>query len=354
MATSASSIKAPADSEFVLDDGLDEEADDDVLAFQSERIKQEEAEELEKAAALTPQRPTREKPVPRAQTSVDTSASENAADSSSTPLPPVSPTSTNASDTQSAPLTTLAVLPFVDLEVTGLPVGSNRTHLEALLGTGALRSIRLGAMLGDTFGPSTLVVSREAAERVLSLREPVIRGKPVVITEVSAVQKVANVFADLTKRLPMNEISDAAERARASLELGAKDAQRRFEEMNEKYELSTKATAAAAAAASAAKQFDVAVGATKNATAVAEAASVAAKEVDENWRVTERAREVLNSALADERAAPAARMLLEAFEKEDDKPRRKEYTPTADRRNPDVVADSNEGSNPSPAQKLEF
>ncbi len=341
MTTPASAISAPPDTEFVLDDGLDEDADDDLLAFESERMKQAEAIEMAEAASLAPQRPSKENPIPRAPPATSTTKSDTPAQSdavietsegeSNGPTPSVQ---------MSKPL--IPRIGPVELEVIGMPVGCNRTHLEALVGTGTLRSIRLGAVNGDVYGPTVLVVTPEAADSVLALKEPVLRGKRVTIVERTAVKALTDAFA----QLPVAEWTAAAERARESFEQGARETQKRLDEINEKYELSVKASAAAAAAASAVKEWDEKVGASKSAAAVAEAATVAAKEVDENWRVSERAREAVNAALTDERTAPAARMLLGVVDTPESKGRRKEYTPSGERRNPDAEEEPN-GTTPT-------
>jgi len=361
---STAAFAAADDSEFVLDDGLDDgldnEMDADVLNFETLRNQQAEADETAAAAALTPQRPTSEKKIPRAQTPQTPSNVEGArANKGQKRIEELEEQEDDDEQQQQkkgnsimvpqvANMASIASMPIglsgngtAELEITGLPVGCNRTHLEALVGNDALKGIRLGGIEPnrEVYGPTKITVSIDAVERVLSLREPVVRGKPVVVVEMTAGKVFADTINDMRKHLPMKEINSAAEKFTAALEAGGEQ----LDELNRKYEITNKATEAAEAVSRVAKDLDEKVGASKGASAVAEAASVAAKEMDDSWRVTERAREALNAALTDDRTAPAARMFLGAIDSpkpEHSSGRRKDYLPSAERRNPDTSNDN--------------
>lgn len=320
-----SAVAPPADAEFVLDDDLDEDEDEDMLAFQSTR---EAANNAMDSADSTPTRPAPPAPI-RAKPP--------------TPLP--------SQPASSIPALTLALGPsaFIELEVTGLPIGCTRAHLEALVGANSLRAIRLGATLPNSiYGPSTLVVPPDAAARVLALSNPVVLGTPVHITEKTLATRLAGATASARaalatagEHLPLAQLAEAAGNVRDAFEVAATDTRVRLEELDRRYELSEKGAAVAAAAAAAARSLDDAVGASRGASAVADAASVVAREVDENWRVSERARLAANAALEDERTAPAARILLGAVATPDPSNKsRKTYTPSAERRNPEVPVDA--------------
>lgn len=314
----ASTVEPPADAEFVLDDGLDEDDDEDMLAFQSTREAESEQEAMPKPA-----------PIGRASTP-------------KAPAPPKNPT----------PALTLALGPatFTDVQVEGLPQGCTRADLEGLVGVGALRGIKLGATSANgMYGPSILSLPSDVTAHVLALREPKVRGAVVKLSEVTfgvrlakASESARAALADASSHLPLAQIAEAAGNVRNAFELAATDTRTKLEELDRKFDISSHTAAAASAAADAARKLDEAVGASRSASAVADAASVVAREVDENWRVSERARHAANAALADDRTAPAARAILAAVASPSSSKSRKEYTPTAPRRNPDIVTSTND------------